>query len=77
MNLAQYRSRVELLIAVLPSVATESIFALKGGTAINLFVRDLPRLSVDIDLTYLGDEVRSVALPLVEQALHRIKDNIE
>lgn len=28
------------------------IFALKGGTAINLFVRDMPRLSVDIDVVY-------------------------
>ena len=29
--------------------------ALKGGTAINLFYRELPRLSVDIDLDYIGD----------------------
>jgi len=42
-----------LLVEVLPVVAGEPCFALKGGTAINLFVRDLPRLSVDIDLTYL------------------------
>jgi len=48
-----YRSQVELLLRVLPYVAKEKIFALKGGTAINLFVRELPRLSVDIDLTYL------------------------
>jgi hypothetical protein len=40
-----------LLVEVLPVVAGEPCFALKGGTAINLFVRDLPRLSVDIDLT--------------------------
>jgi hypothetical protein len=44
---------VTLLVELLPLVARESCFALKGGTAINLFVRDLPRLSVDIDLTYL------------------------
>lgn len=36
----------------------ESCFELKGGTAINLFVRDFPRLSVVADLTYLGDESR-------------------
>ena len=45
--------QVTLLVELLPLVARESCFALKGGTAINLFVRDLPRLSVDIDLTYL------------------------
>ena len=45
----QYRRQVTLLIRVVPLVAQEDCFALKGGTAINLFVRDLPRLSVDID----------------------------
>jgi len=48
-----YRRQVQLLIRVLPSIGEEACFALKGGTAINLFVRDMPRLSVDIDLTYL------------------------
>lgn len=28
--------------------------ALKGGTALNLFVFDVPRLSIDIDLNYIG-----------------------
>jgi hypothetical protein len=46
------------LIRVLPSIAEEACFALKGGTAINLFVRDMPRLSVDIDLTYLPVQPR-------------------
>ena len=41
----QYRKQVSLLVRVLPFVAEEDCFALKGGTAINLFVRDLPRLS--------------------------------
>lgn len=49
----QYRRQVALLVRTLPIVAQERCFALKGGTAINLFVRDMPRLSVDIDLTYL------------------------
>ena len=48
-----YREQVSLLLRVLPIVGREQVFALKGGTAINLFVRDLPRLSVDIDLTFL------------------------
>ena len=45
-----YRRQVALLVQALPHVAKESVLGLKGGTAINLFVRDLPRLSVDIDL---------------------------
>lgn len=49
----RYRGRVQLLVDVLPAVAAEARFALKGGTAINLFEHDLPRLSVDIDLTWL------------------------
>ena len=49
----RYQHQVALLIEALPFVAAEKEFALKGGTAINLFVRDMPRLSVDIDLTYL------------------------
>lgn len=48
-----YRAQMDLLLQVLPLVAKEESFALKGGTAINLFVRDMPRLSVDIDLTWL------------------------
>ena len=57
-----YRRQVGLLVRVLPLVAQEPCFALKGGTAINLFIRDMPRLSVDIDLTYRrlpGGRIRS------------------
>lgn len=61
MKNSPYKPQVELLLEVLPFVAMEKCFALKGGTAINLFVRDMPRLSVDIDLTYLGDEARAEA----------------
>lgn len=48
-----FRQRLHLLTDLLPVVARESRFALKGGTAINLFEHDLPRLSVDVDLTWL------------------------
>ena len=51
MILQAYKAQVDLLLQVLPHIAKEEIFVLKGGTAINLFVRDMPRLSVDIDLT--------------------------
>ena len=47
----RYFDQVRLLLSVLPDIAREDVFALEGGTAINLFYRDMPRLSVDIDLT--------------------------
>ena len=77
MKKTNFKKQVELLLEVLPYVAKESCFALKGGTAINLFVRDFPRLSVDIDLTYLGLENRDKALALTEKALLKIKTDIE
>lgn len=49
----RYTDRVQLLVDILPMLSLEPRFALKGGTAINLFEHDLPRLSVDIDLTWL------------------------
>lgn len=57
-----YEAQVALLVRILPYVAKEEVFALKGGTAINLFYRDFPRLSVDIDLTYLPMKDRSDSL---------------
>lgn len=71
-----YRAQVRLLLDVLPLIAEEPVFALKGGTAINLFERDLPRLSVDIDLTYLPLEDRDTALSNIAAALTRIKGRI-
>ena len=72
-----YRQQVALLTRAIPFVATEEIFALKGGTAINLFVRDMPRLSVDIDLTYLPIANRATSLAAIDAALLRIKERIE
>lgn len=46
-------NQVRLLVGTMPQIFKEHCFGLKGGTAINLFVRDMPRLSVDIDLAYL------------------------
>jgi len=53
------------------------MFALKGVTAINLFVRDMPRLSVDIYLTYLKVNFREEALKNIQEGLIRIKSDIE
>lgn len=74
-----YQNQVALLLDVLPIVAKEEVFALHGGTAINLFVRNMPRLSVDIDLTYLPLDGgnREVALQGIFAALERIKTNLE
>lgn len=67
-----YRKQVALLVRVLPAVAAERCFALKGGTAINLFVRDLPRLSVDIDMTYVPVQSRAESLSAIDAAMKRI-----
>lgn len=74
---AGYKKQVGLLLSVLPEVAKEKCFALHGGTAINLFVRDMPRLSVDIDLTYVPIEDRPTSLANIGGALERIKTSIE
>lgn len=71
-----YRNQVALLIRTLPSVAEEECFAMKGGTAINLFIRDLPRLSVDIDLTYLPVQDRTTSLADIDVAMLRIAEHI-
>jgi hypothetical protein len=71
-----YRRQVALLIRAIPLVAAERCFALKGGTAINLFVRDMPRLSVDIDLTYLPVADRAASLAAIDAALRRIAASI-
>ena len=72
-----YKKQVKLLLDVLPEIAKEECFAMHGGTAINLFLQSMPRLSVDIDLTYVGLEARGQALAEINAALLRIKDRIE
>ena len=67
-----YAAQVALLVRLLPFIAAEKVFALKGGTAINLFYRDMPRLSVDIDLTYLPVRDRAESLAEIDEALDRI-----
>lgn len=74
---AAYRAQVDLLLQILPYVSKEKNFALKGGTAINLFIREMPRLSVDIDLTYLPLDSRSDALKNIQDGLGRIKTELE
>lgn len=71
-----YKGQVSLLLSVIPEIAKEKCFALHGGTAINLFVREMPRLSVDIDLTYLPIEDRQTSLDNIADALEKIKGRI-
>lgn len=72
-----YHKQVALLISVIPEIALETRFALHGGTAINLFDRDMPRLSVDIDLTYIPIEDRETSFNNISEALIKIKSSIE
>jgi len=74
----EYRAQVDLLLSILPHVAKEEGLALKGGTTINLFIRDMPRLSVDIDLTHMSwQEDRATALQNISTALDRIEERIK
>ncbi|HQS84267.1 MAG: hypothetical protein B7Y25_05030 [Alphaproteobacteria bacterium 16-39-46] len=72
-----YEKQVSLLLDLIPSVASESRFALKGGTAINLFCLPMPRLSVDLDLVYLPLEGREEALMRIDSGLVSIKNLIQ
>lgn len=72
----EYFNQVKLLVQILPEIAKEKCFVLKGGTAINLFYNNLPRLSVDIDLTYINFDKREIAYPKINSALERINLNL-
>jgi len=64
------------MLRLLPFVTAEECFALKGGSALNFFIWDMPRLSVDIDLTYLPIELRDTSLRKISEALLRIEKAI-
>lgn len=72
-----FYKRAELLIRILPLIAAKQEFALKGGTALNFFVHNLPRLSVDIDLTYLPIKNRTDDLDNISSLLEQIRDTIK
>lgn len=65
-----YLDTARLLTQVAPIVMESGVFALKGGTAINLFIRDMPRLSVDLDLVFPDYRLpRDQALALINEAI--------
>lgn len=68
----EYAEKVEVLLRLLPIVMEEKVFAVHGGSAINLFVRNLPRYSVDIDLTYIPLEGREESLAHINAHLMSI-----
>lgn len=72
-----YFKQVDLLLNILPLVSRIEDFAIKGGTAINLFVQDFPRLSVDIDLTYLPIQDRKTTLERIDNHLKEIGDRCQ
>lgn len=73
----QYKQQVDLLLDIMPYVAEESCFALKGGTALNLFHWNMPRLSVDIDLTLTQPNSRAEDIERIEHGLLQIKQKLE
>lgn len=68
-----YKNQVALVLDSLPEIAKEKTLALHGGTAINLFIRNMPRLSVDIDLTYTEISDRESSFDDIIKSLKQIK----
>jgi len=76
MSFLKFKKQVVLLLQVLPIIAEEKSFALHGGTGINLFQNNMPRLSVDIDLTYLEISDRDSSIQHINKKLFLIKERL-
>lgn len=72
-----YKKQVGLLIKIVPLLYRIKEFAIHGGTAINLFVRDMPRYSVDLDITYIPIKDRESSLAEINTLLLTLKSQIE
>jgi len=75
-NQDRYSRPVALLLQILPIIGERDEFAIKGGTAINLFIRNMPRLSVDIDLTYLPIQDRDSSLKAITAGLQAVAERL-
>lgn len=73
-NTQVYAQKVELLLRLMPIIMEEGVFAVHGGTAINLFLKDLPRYSVDIDLTYIPMADRNQSIKDINLHLKSISE---
>ncbi|HSL90334.1 MAG TPA: nucleotidyl transferase AbiEii/AbiGii toxin family protein [Ignavibacteriaceae bacterium] len=72
-----YLKQAEFLLRILPHINYEEAFALKGGTALNFFWRDFPRLSVDIDLCYTKIQDRESSLIEINDAFTKIEERLK
>ena len=72
----KYKKQVALLIRIMPSVYRIKEFAVHGGTAINLFHKNLPRYSVDIDITYIPVQDRATSLRNINDRLFEVNRNL-
>ena len=73
----EYKERVRLLLRLIPVMSKIDCFAIHGGTAINLFVQNLPRYSVDIDVTYIPVHSREESLLAIKYSLNVVKSKIK
>ena len=72
-----YLATARLLTQVAPLIFVDDTFALKGGTAINLFIRDMPRLSVDLDLVFPDHSLpRDEALVRINEAIRQAAERL-
>lgn len=72
-----YRQQVELLLKIIPTLSDIKNFAVHGGTAINLYVLDFPRYSVDIDVTYTPIKPREESFAEIHKNLSILKEKIK
>lgn len=72
-----YKEQVRLLLRILPVIYREEDFAVHGGTAINLFIKNLPRYSVDVDLTYIPLGPREESLAEIDKKLAAISQQLQ
>ncbi len=72
-----YAQKVDLLLRIIPIIFQEKSFAIHGGTAINLFEKEMLRYSVDIDITYVPLEDRKTSIQNINQKLKVIAERIE
>lgn len=72
-----YERQVELLLSIIPALDSVDDFAVHGGTAINLYVLDMPRYSVDIDLTYIPIKARDESFAEIHKNLNTIKARVK
>lgn len=72
-----YEQQVRLLLRILPEISKIDDFALHGGTAINLFYHNMPRLSVDIDLTYVPFSDRNSDLKKIGKLVNHLSDRLK